>query len=181
LFDRDKGDGPEYVTLGKFGPLIGIAEPEQVLRLNNILNDLGLDSASAGGALAWAMELYQRGIITQKETGGLDLSWGNYEAIEKLLFLTAKREGFGNVIADSTRAIEKGHYPQEAAQYRMSVKGLFQSDPHDARILKAFALGPGRQQPRWKSMPANDDPLQDRPLGGVVSVNPTPTKARNTP
>ena len=141
-YDRyDKGDGPEYVTLGKFGPNIGIKEPEHVLRLNNILNDLGLDSASSGGAIAWAMELYQRGIITQKETGGLDLSWGNYDAIEQLLFLTAKREGFGNVIADSTRAIEKGHYPQEAAQYRMSVKGLFQSDPHDARILKAFALG----------------------------------------
>jgi hypothetical protein len=57
-FDKyDKGDGPEYVTLGKFGPLIGIAEPEQVLRLNNILNDLGLDSSSTGSSIAWAMEL----------------------------------------------------------------------------------------------------------------------------
>ncbi len=137
----DKGDGPEYVTLGKFGPMIGIKEPEQVLRLNNILNDLGLDSASTGSAIAWAMELYQRGIITQVQTGGLDLSWGNYEVIEKLLFMTAKREGFGDTIADSARAVERGKYPEAALEYRMSVKGLFQSDPHDARILKAFALG----------------------------------------
>lgn len=137
----DKGDGPEYVTVGKFGPNIGIAAPEQVLRLNNILNDLGMDSASTGGAIAWAMELYQRGIITQAETGGLDLSWGNYPVIERLLFMTAAREGFGDVIADSSRAVERGKYPAEALAYRMTVKGLFQSDPHDARILKAFALG----------------------------------------
>ncbi|MGI9134952.1 MAG: aldehyde ferredoxin oxidoreductase C-terminal domain-containing protein [Rhodoferax sp.] len=141
-FDKyDKGDGPEYVTLGKFGPMIGIKEPEQVLRLNNILNDLGMDSASTGSAIAWAMELYQRGIITARETGGLDLSWGNYPVIEKLLFMTARREGFGDTIADSARAVKKGKYPPDALQYRMAVKGLFQSDPHDARILKAFALG----------------------------------------
>lgn len=142
VFDRyDKGDGPEYVTLGKFGPNIGIKQVEQVLRLNNILNDLGLDSASTGSSIAWAMELYQRGIITQEDTGGLDLSWGNYPVIEQLLFMTAKREGFGDTIADSGRAVERGKYPQEALNYRMAVKGLFQSDPHDARILKAFALG----------------------------------------
>jgi len=141
-YDRfDKGDGPDYVTLGKMGPMIGIREPEQVLRLNNIVNDLGLDSASTGSAIAWAMELYQRGILTAEDTGGLELTWGNYEVIEKLLFLMAKREGFGDVIADSNRAVDRGRYPEEALKYRMAVKGLFQSDPHDARILKGFALG----------------------------------------
>ncbi|KON79882.1 MoaD/ThiS family protein [Azoarcus sp. PA01] len=141
-FDQyDKGDGPEYVTVGKFGPMIGLKEPEHILRLNNILNDLGLDSASTGSAIAWAMELWQRGIIDASHTGGLDLSWGNYDTVEKLLFMTAKREGFGDTIADSSRAVERGKYPKEALDYRMAVKGLFQSDPHDARILKAFALG----------------------------------------
>ena len=141
-YDRfDKGDGPEYVTLQKMGPMVGIKEPEQVLRLNNILNELGLDSSSTGSAISWAMELYQRGIITAEDTGGLDLSWGNYEIIEKLLFMTARREGFGDVIADSSRAVERGKYPLEALKYRIAVKGLFQSDPHDARILKGFALG----------------------------------------
>ncbi len=141
-FDKyDHGDGPEYVTVGKFGPNLGIREPEQVLRLNNILNDLGMDSASAGGATGWAMELFQRGILTAEDTGGLDLSWGNYPVIEQLLFMTSRRQGFGDVIADDARAVENGKYPPAALDYRMSVKGLFQSDPHDARILKAFALG----------------------------------------
>lgn len=142
VYDRyDKGDGPEYTTLGRIGPNWGLTNPEHVIRLNNILNDLGMDTAGIGGSVSWAMELYQRGIITREDTGGLDLSWGNYEALEKLMFMTAKREGFGDVIADSSRAVETGKYPEEALKYRMSVKGLFQSDPHDARILKAFALG----------------------------------------
>src|SRR5262245_47744584 len=55
--------------------------------------------------------------------------------------MMSRREGFGDALADSTRAVEKGHYPKEALRYRMAVKGLMQSDPHDARILKAFALG----------------------------------------
>jgi len=135
-----KGDGPEYVTLGKFGPNVGITEVTQVLRLNNICNDLGLDTASTGSAISWAMELYQRGIITREQTQ-IDLEWGNYETIERLLFMTAKREGFGDVIADSSQAVATGKYPSQSLDYLMAVKGLTQSDPHDARILKAFALG----------------------------------------
>lgn len=141
-FDQyDKGEGPEYIIVGKFGPNIGIKEPEQVLRLNNILNDLALDASSTGGAIAWAMELYQRGLIDKTITQGLELTWGNYPVVEELLFLTARREGFGDTIACSTRAVERGKYPAEALDYCMAAKGLFQSDPHDARILKAFALG----------------------------------------
>src|SRR5574338_548028 len=126
-----RGDGPEYVTLGKFGPNLGVDRIESVIRLNNICNDLGLDTASTGSAIGWAMELFQRGIITRRETGGLDLSWGNADVAEQLLFMIAAREGFGDVVADSTRAVAHGKYPGEALKYRMSVKGLMQSDPHD--------------------------------------------------
>ena len=111
------------------------------MRLNNIANDLGLDTASLGSSISWAMELYERGIITKEDTGGLDLTWGNYDAIETLIFMTSRREGFGDTIAWSARAVEGGKYPEKALDYRMAVKGLMQSDPHDARILKAFALG----------------------------------------
>ena len=76
------------MTLGKFGPNIGIDRVEAVIRLNNICNDLGLDTASTGSAIAWAMELYQRGIITTAHTGGIELTWGNAEAVEELLFMT---------------------------------------------------------------------------------------------
>jgi aldehyde:ferredoxin oxidoreductase len=179
-----RGDGPEYVTLGKFGPNLGIDRVEWVLRLNNICNDLGFDTASTGSSIAWAMELFQRGIITTRETGGLDLTWGNADAVERLLFLTADREGFGNVIAASARACERGHYPPEALRYRMAVKGLMQSDPHDARILKAFALGlavatRGMDHLRNRvtleiNSRINDDPaFKERLYGGAVSAEPT--------
>ncbi len=178
-----RGDGPEYVTLGKFGPNIGVDRIESVIRLNNICNDLGFDTASTGSSIAWAMELYQRGIITREQTGGLDLTWGNAEAVEELLFLMAGRQGFGDVVADSTRAVERGHYPREALKYQMAVKGLMQSDPHDARILKAFALGlavatRGMDHLRNRvtleiNARINDDPaFKARLYGGPVSAAP---------
>jgi aldehyde:ferredoxin oxidoreductase len=178
-----RGDGPEYVTLGKFGPNLGIDRIESVIRLNNVCNDLGLDTASTGSTIGWAMELFQRGIITRSHTGGVDLAWGDAETVERLLFMMARREGFGNVLADGTRAVEKGHYPAEALKYRMAVKGLMQSDPHDARILKAFALGlavstRGMDHLRNRvtleiNSRINDDPeFKTRLYGGPVGAAP---------
>ena len=178
-----RGDGPEYVTLGKFGPNVGIDRIESVIRLNNICNDLGLDTASTGSTIAWALELFQRGIITTAHTGGLALTWGDADMIERLLFMLSRREGFGNVLADTTRAVEKGHYPPEALRYRMAVKGLMQSDPHDARILKAFALGlavatRGMDHLRNRvtleiNARINDDPaFKERLYGAPVSAPP---------
>ncbi|HYB94140.1 MAG TPA: aldehyde ferredoxin oxidoreductase C-terminal domain-containing protein [Vicinamibacterales bacterium] len=179
----DKGDGPEYVTLGKFGPNLGIDRVESVIRLNNICNDLGLDTASMGSALAWAFELFQRGIIGTAQTG-VELAWGDAALIERMLFMTAAREGFGNVLADSTRAVEYGHYPAAALKYRMAVKGLGQSDPHDARILKAFALGlavatRGMDHLRNRATLEINARINDNPAfkaelyGGPVSAEPT--------
>jgi aldehyde:ferredoxin oxidoreductase len=178
-----KGDGPEYVTLGKFGPNLGIDSVEAVIRLNNVCNDLGFDTASMGSAIGWALELFQRGIITTEHTGGLNLEWGDPALVEQLLFMTARRDGFGDVLADSARAVEKGHYPAEALTYRMTVKGLWQSDPHDARILKAFALGlavatRGMDHLRNRvtleiNAKINDDPAFKAELyGGRVSAEP---------
>ncbi len=129
------------------------------------------------------MELFQRGILTRDSTGGLDLTWGDAELVERLLFMMSRRRGFGNALADSTRAVEKGHYPQEALKYRMAVKGLMQSDPHDARILKAFALGlavatRGMDHLRNRvtleiNARINDDPaFKERLYGGPVSAAP---------
>ncbi|MEX2272081.1 MAG: aldehyde ferredoxin oxidoreductase C-terminal domain-containing protein [Vicinamibacterales bacterium] len=186
-----RGDGPEYVTLGKFGPNLGIDRVEPIIRLSNICNDLGLDTASTGSALGWAFELYQRGIINKTHTGGLELVWGDAALVEKLLFMMAAREGFGNVLADGTRAVEKGHYPSEALKYRMAVKNLMQSDPHDARILKAFALGlavatRGMDHLRNRvtleiNARINDDPaFKERLYGGPVSAEPNSYVGKET-
>jgi aldehyde:ferredoxin oxidoreductase len=97
--------------------------------------------------------------------------------------MLTRREGFGNVLADTTRAVEKGHYPPEALKYRMAVKGLMQSDPHDARILKAFALGlavatRGMDHLRNRvtleiNARINDDPaFKERLYGSPVSAAP---------
>jgi len=103
--------------------------------------------------------------------------------IEKLLFMTATREGFGDVLAESAAAVREGKYPEEALSFRMAVKGLFQSDPHDARILKAFALGlavatRGMDHLRNRvtleiNAGINDDPAFKESLyGGPVSAEP---------
>jgi aldehyde:ferredoxin oxidoreductase len=84
------------------------------------------------------MELYQRGLIDSKMTDG-PLEWGDYEAVYGLIQDIAYRRGFGNILAESTQA---GHYfPPEAQDYLIAVKGLPQSDPHDVRYFKGFALG----------------------------------------
>ena len=98
--------------------------------------------------------------------------------------MMAAREGFGNVLADSTRAVERGHYPPEALKYRIAVKGLGQSDPHDARILKAFALGlavatRGMDHLRNRATLEINARINDNPAfkaelyGGPVSAEPT--------
>jgi aldehyde:ferredoxin oxidoreductase len=178
-----RGDGPEYVTVGKFGPLVGIKDPRAVVRLNNVCNDLCMDTASTGSAIAWAMELFQRGILTTRDTGGLALEWGDAQQIEKLMFMMSRREGFGDTLADSAAAVDTGKYPKEALDYRMAVKGLMQSDPHDARIIKAFALGlavatRGMDHLRNRvtleiNARINDDPRYKEDLyGGFVSAKP---------
>ncbi|MFQ5616099.1 MAG: aldehyde ferredoxin oxidoreductase family protein, partial [Anaerolineales bacterium] len=132
------GEGPEYSTIGLLGANIGLAPTDQVIALNNLANDLGLDASSLGTIIAWAMELYQRGLIDDEMTGG-PLEWGDFETIYQLIEDIAYRRGFGDILAESTQA--KRFVPPGAADYLIAVKDLPQSDPHDVRYFKGFALG----------------------------------------
>ncbi len=132
------GEGPEYSTIGLLGANIGIAPTEQVIILNNLVNDLGLDASSTGTIIAWAMELYQRGLIDDSLTGA-PLLWGDYETVHDLIEDIAYRRGFGDKLAESTQAAR--FFPPEARDYLIAVKNLPQSDPHDVRYFKGFALG----------------------------------------
>ncbi len=132
------GEGPEYTTIGLLGANVGLSDTAKVIELGNIANDLGLDVSSAGTILAWAFELYEKGIITEEMTGE-PLGFGDYELTKSLLYKISRREGFGNTLAESTQAAEL--FGPKARDYLIAVKNLPQSDPHDVRYLKAFALG----------------------------------------
>ena len=132
------GEGPEYSTIGLLGANIGIAPADQVITLNNLVNDLGMDASSVGTILAWVIELYQRGLIDDRLTGG-PLHWGDYEQVYSLIHDIAYRHGFGDILAESSQAAR--FFPPQAVDYLIAVKGLPQSDPHDVRYFKGFALG----------------------------------------
>lgn len=91
------GEGPEYSTIGLLGANIGLAPMDQVIHLNNLVNELGLDASSTGSIVAWAMELYQRGLIGDDLTDG-PLLWGDYERIYDLILDIAHRRGFGEFL-----------------------------------------------------------------------------------
>jgi len=132
------GEGPEYTAVGLLGANLGIEDPAKVIELNNICNELGLDISSSGTILAWAFELYERGIINKKITEE-ELCFGDFELAKKLLYKISRREGFGNILAESTKNIVR--FSEKSKNYLIAVKGLPQSDPHDCRYIKAFALG----------------------------------------
>lgn len=95
------GEGPEYVTMAGFGSKCGNDHLESILKANMICNQLGLDTASTSSTIAWAMECWEKGLITREDTGGLNLEWGNHEAILELLPMIAHRRGaFGDLLAE---------------------------------------------------------------------------------
>jgi len=98
----------------------------------------GLDISSAGSIIGFAMELYEKGIITKEDTDGLDLRWGNTQDIMKLLQKIVKREGFGKLLGESIRTIAET-IGQKAEGYAIHVKGLGLTSV-DSRLTKPYAL-----------------------------------------
>ncbi|MDI6732557.1 MAG: aldehyde ferredoxin oxidoreductase family protein, partial [Planctomycetota bacterium] len=133
------GEGPEYTAVGLLGANLGIETAKEVIELNNLCNELGLDISSSGTIIGWAYELFERGIINKETTGGLELRFGDLELTKKLLWMISRREGFGDILAESVQAVKV--FGESAKDYLIAVKGLPQSDPHDVRYIKAFALG----------------------------------------
>ena len=114
--------GPEYETIGAFGPDCGISDLQAIARANELCNAYMLDSISAGATIAFAMECFEHGLIGLEDTGGLDLRFGNTEAMLTLLEQIARRQGFGNLLAEgSMRAAEK--IGGDAKFFAIQVKG----------------------------------------------------------
>jgi len=98
----------EYETQGSFGTMCLNNNIESINMANHICNSYGLDTISAGCTVAFAIECYENGIISKKDTDGIELTWGNHKAIVAITEKMAKREGFGDILADGTQiAAEK--------------------------------------------------------------------------
>lgn len=101
------GESNEYGTTYPLGPKCGIDNLAALLKMNTVCDMLGLDTHSTGNTIAFAMECRQRGLLSAKDTDGLDLSWGNADAVIDLLPRIAYRKGFGNVLADGSQKASK--------------------------------------------------------------------------
>jgi len=128
---------PEYETLGAFGGLCCNDNLDSIIMANELCNRYGLDTISAGATVAFAMECYEKGIITSKETDGVDLTWGNHRAIVEMTEKMGKREGFGDVLADGVRVAAR-KIGKGSAEYAIHING--QEPPmHDPRSTPSFA------------------------------------------
>jgi len=131
-------EGPEYETMYSYGGVTGVENMDAIIAADRLADELGLDTISSGVAIAFAMELYEKGILTKEDTGGLELNFGNDEAMVTILKQMAFREGIGDLLADGAKAaaekIGKG-----SDKYAMHVKGL-ELPAYDVRGAKAHGL-----------------------------------------
>jgi len=119
-------EGPEYETIGLCGSNLGIADIESVAQANLLCDDLGIDTISAGNAIGWAMECYQKGIFTKKDTDGLDLKFGNVDAVFTLIKKIARREGLGALLSEGVKRASK-KVGKGSEKFAIHVKGMEQS------------------------------------------------------
>jgi aldehyde:ferredoxin oxidoreductase len=96
--------GPEYETVAMFGSDCGINDPYVIAYANQLCNEYGVDTISAGATMAFAIECFEKGLITAADTGGIELAWGDGEAMIAMLEATLKREGFGDILAEGSAA-----------------------------------------------------------------------------
>ena len=129
----------EYEPLMAFGPHGGIDDPNAIIRSIELCNMLGMDAISAGITAGFAMECYEKGLITKEQTGGLELNFGNGEAMVELVRKMALREDIGDILAEGTR-MAAGIIGQDSYKYANQIKGV-EMTGYDVRGLKTAALG----------------------------------------
>jgi aldehyde:ferredoxin oxidoreductase len=130
------GAGPEYETIGMFGSSCYTNDFEAVSKANFICNQMGMDTISTGSAIACAMEMFEAGVIPQADIG-FALPFGDAKAMVRLAEMIAKREGFGDLLAEGACRMS-AHYSHP--EYFMGVKGQ-EFPSYDGRGLQGMALG----------------------------------------
>jgi aldehyde:ferredoxin oxidoreductase len=155
----------EYETACAFGTLALNPDVDSLQYANHLCNAYGLDTISAGATVAFAIECYENGIITKEDTDGLELTWGNAEAMIELLHSIGKREGVGDLFADGIRTAAEKLGPK-AEPFAMEVGGE-ELPMHEARLQPEYfvtykldptparhTLYPGGAAPDWGVPPA---------------------------
>jgi aldehyde:ferredoxin oxidoreductase len=128
--------GPEYSTSASLGSGLGVDNLAAILKANDLANRYGLDTIDLGGTIGFAMELFQRGILSLDDTDGLDLTWGNHHAVMALIDKIAYRQGFGDVLAFGPRGAAE-RIGRNSIRYAVQVKGMTPA-PLDARAVKVY-------------------------------------------
>ena len=131
-----KVDGPEYETVGALGSLLMIFDLEAVIHAGHLCNLYGLDIISMGVTIGLACELFERGLLTSADTGGLEIRYGDPDMVFHLIEMTARREGFGTVLAEgnATLADRAGVPELSATVNRLEVP------MHDPRAYLGMAV-----------------------------------------
>ncbi|MBF0574323.1 MAG: hypothetical protein HQK69_11315, partial [Desulfamplus sp.] len=130
------GGRPEYETIINMGSLCGLSDPDELLYLSNLANILGIDTISTGSVIAFAMELFERGILTIEDTEGLELRWGDAKSMEILMHQIANQEGLGKILSQgverASEIIGKG-----SEKFAFHTKGveIYGGDPRGAQAM----------------------------------------------
>jgi len=119
----EEGPGPQYETVCAFGSLLVIDDLAAVLKMGTMANRYGVDSISCGVTIAFAMECFEKGLISSKDLDGGQLRWGNPDDVLALMGKIAKRQGFGDVLAEGSRSAAK-KIGRNAEDYTVEIKGL---------------------------------------------------------
>ena len=127
---------PEYETLGAFGTMCLNSNTESIAKANDICNRYGLDTISAGCTIAFAIECYENGLISKKDTDGIELTWGNHKAIVAMTEKMAKREGLGDILADGVKVAAE-RIGKGAKQYAVHIGGS-ELGMHDPKLRSSF-------------------------------------------
>jgi len=153
--------GPEYETVGLFGSNLGVDNIIAVGECNELCNALGLDTISTAGTIAWAVECYEKGLLTQEDTGGMELRWNDTAAYLNLISLIAEKRGFGEVLSQGSRrasaAIGRG-----SEKYAMQVKGQ-EFASHEPRGKWGVGLGYAVSPTGADHLQAAHDPWFEKP------------------
>ncbi len=134
-----KGGSPEYETIICLGSKCGIGNLETIIYANELANRYGIDTISLGDTIAFAMEAYERDLLSKEDTDNLELNWGNEKTLIELIHKVAMRKGFGDLLAEGTMRLSQA-IGKKSEDFALHVKGL-EPPAYDVRTAKAFGLG----------------------------------------